>query len=209
MHDMTFMQMVHISYVIPVLMVFSVVLLAFALERMVYYMANGSVNQRMLDEVRKLAHDGKLEEARKKCQRYSGLLPQAVSAQISGSELTVDQREDLIALYHMRMQTALSRRLSIFGTLSFISPLLGLLGTVLGVMRAFKDVAVSGSGKPTIVAAGISEALIATAFGIAVAVTAAMIHNYFHGRMKDLLTAFDIFGQELICLIPLHHRKAA
>jgi biopolymer transport protein ExbB len=104
----------------------------------------------------------------------------------------------LVLYYHQRLQNLLQKRLWIFGTLSFICPLIGLLGTVLGVIRAFKDLAISGSGGPTIVAAGISEALIATAGGIAVAITAAIIYNWFNIWMKNTLSSNDIFGQELI-----------
>jgi hypothetical protein len=52
----------------------------------------------------------------------------------------------VLTLYFQRTQSLLSRRLGVFGTLSFISPLLGLLGTVLGVMAAFRDLALTGSG---------------------------------------------------------------
>ena len=109
--------------------------------------------------------------------------------------------ENALALYYQRVQALLSRRLGLFGTLSFISPLLGLLGTVLGVMRAFRDLALSGSGGPPIVAAGISEALISTAAGIAVAVTAALVYNYFNFRLKYVLNSLNIFGQEIAIMV--------
>ena len=109
--------------------------------------------------------------------------------------------DNILNLYFQRVQALLGRRLGVFGTLSFISPLLGLLGTVLGVMRAFRDLALSGSGGPTIVAAGISEALIATAAGIAVAVSAALIYNYFNFRMKHVLNSLNIFGQEIAMMV--------
>jgi biopolymer transport protein ExbB len=111
----------------------------------------------------------------------------------------------LVLFYHQRLQALLQKRLWIFGTLSFICPLIGLLGTVLGVMRSFRDLAISGSGGPTIVAAGISEALIATAAGIAVAITAAIIYNWFNIWMKSAISSSDIFGQELIFLTSKAH----
>src|SRR5581483_12268348 len=116
-----------------------------------------------------------------------GLIPEAIAAQIDAVHLPRNERESLVLYYHQRLQTLLQRRLWIFGTLSFISPLIGLLGTVLGVIRSFRDLAISGSGGPTIVAAGISEALVATAGGIAVAITAAVIYNYFNIWMKGTL----------------------
>jgi biopolymer transport protein ExbB len=91
--------------------------------------------------------------------------------------------------------------LGVFGTLSFISPLLGLMGTVLGIMRSFHDLALSGSGGPTIVAAGISEALVTTVTGIAVAVPAAIIYNYFTNRLRNLMVRIDTFTSELVILL--------
>ena len=69
--------------------------------------------------------------------------------------------------------------------------------------RAFRDLALSGSGGPTVVAAGISEALIATAAGIAVAVSSAVIYNYFNFRLKHVLNSLNIFGQEIILMVDL------
>src|SRR6266705_100232 len=98
-----------------------------------------------------------------------------------------EEMESIFALYRMKLQGLLNKHLALFGTFAFIGPLLGLLGTVLGVIRAFRDLALSGSGGPTIVAAGIAEALIATAAGIAVAVTAAVLYNYFTTRVKSIV----------------------
>jgi biopolymer transport protein ExbB len=101
----------------------------------------------------------------------------------------------------------LNKHLGIFGTLAFIAPLLGLLGTVLGVIRAFRDLALSGSGGPTIVAAGIAEALIATAAGIAVAVTSAVLYNYFTTRLRTIVQQFDLLSQEVAILVYTGHDK--
>jgi len=84
---------------------------------------------------------------------------------------------------------------------------LGLLGTVLGVIRAFRDLALSGSGGPTIVAAGIAEALIATACGIAVAVISAVLYNYFTTRVRSIVTQFDLLSQEVAILVYTGHGK--
>jgi biopolymer transport protein ExbB len=99
------------------------------------------------------------------------------------------------------LQEKLRKRLGIFGTLSFISPLMGLLGTVLGVLRAFHDLALSGSGGPTIVAAGISEALVTTVAGLAVAIPAAMLYNYFTFRLRAIIVDMNTYGQRLTMLL--------
>jgi biopolymer transport protein ExbB/TolQ len=71
----------------------------------------------------------------------------------------------------------------------------------LGVIRAFRDLALSGSGGPTIVAAGIAEALIATAVGIGVAVTSALLYNFFTARVRSIVTQYDLLSQEVAILV--------
>jgi biopolymer transport protein ExbB len=82
----------------------------------------------------------------------------------------------------------LERNLGILGTMAAVAPLVGLLGTVWGIMRAFHDMAVSGSAAPSVVAAGVAEALVTTAAGLVVAVPAVMLYNYFARRLNVMLT---------------------
>lgn len=205
MQAMTFKEILAVSQVIPVLLVLSVICIAVMIERWFYYMRHAGVNGRMLDKVRAYVKSGNLNEAKKEAMKGKSLISQSIAAQLDAAHLPRNERESLVLYYHQRLQNLLGKRLWIFGTLSFICPLIGLLGTVLGVIRSFKDLAISGSGGPTIVAAGISEALIATAGGIAVAITAAIIYNWFNIWMKNTLSSNDIFGQEMI-FMTAHHK---
>ena len=72
-----------------------------------------------------------------------------------------------------------------------VAPLVGLLGTVWGIMRAFGDMALAGSAAPSVVAAGVAEALVTTAAGLVVAVPALMIYNHFIRRMNVMLTVSE------------------
>ena len=200
MDAITFREIMAISHVLPVLLVFSIICIAVTIERWWYYFMNARVNGRVLDRIRTYVKAGNLAEAKKEARRGRGLIPEAVAAQLEAVSLPRNERESLILYYHQRLQSLLQKRLWIFGTLSFICPLIGLLGTVLGVMRSFRDLALSGSGGPSIVAAGISEALVATAGGIGVAIVAAIIYNWFNVWMKGTLSSNDIFGQEMIFL---------
>ena len=85
----------------------------------------------------------------------------------------------------------LERRLLILGTLGNNAPFIGLFGTVLGVIKAFHDLAQAGSAGPEVVMQGLSEALIATAVGLFVAIPAVMAYNYFQKRVNDLLGETD------------------
>jgi len=83
-------------------------------------------------------------------------------------------------------------------TFGSVSPLLGLLGTVLGVMDAFIGIAVGGSGNITAVAPGVAEALVTTVGGLAVAVTAVMAYNLFVNRLGLFAGELEGFAQEII-----------
>ena len=90
-----------------------------------------------------------------------------------------------------RARLSLERWLGVLGTIGAVAPFIGLFGTVLGVMRAFRDLAAAGMGNPTIVAAGIAEALVATAAGLAVAIPAVVLYNYFTHRAERTLALLE------------------
>jgi biopolymer transport protein ExbB len=85
----------------------------------------------------------------------------------------------------------LERNLNVLGTMAAIAPLIGLLGTVWGIMRAFHDMAATGSAAPTVVAAGVAEALVTTAAGLIVAVPSLILYNHFSGRLNVMLTVAE------------------
>jgi biopolymer transport protein ExbB/TolQ len=91
----------------------------------------------------------------------------------------------------------LEQRLTSLATLGNISPFVGLFGTVIGVMRAFEAIAKTGSGGLGTVSAGITEALVATAAGLFVAIPAVTAYNFFISRVKRSVTEMDAAASEL------------
>lgn len=85
----------------------------------------------------------------------------------------------------------LERSLAFLGTLGSNAPFVGLFGTVLGIIKAFRDLASNQSGGPAVVMAGISEALVATAVGLLVAIPAVVAFNYFSRRVRTTMTQVD------------------
>ena len=205
--DMTFGQILQISFVLPILLVLGVIMSLVVIERWFYFLRHAGGSNSALDHIRSSVKNGHMAEAKSMALRHSAFIFQAIAAQIDAVNMPRNERESLVLFYHQRFQSLLQKRLWIFGTLSFICPLVGLFGTVLGVMTSFKDLALSGSGGPSIVAAGISEALYATAAGITVAIMAAIIYNWFNIWMKNALANIDIFSQEIIFLTVGRHAK--
>jgi len=79
----------------------------------------------------------------------------------------------------------LSRNLTILATIGSVTPFVGLFGTVIGVIRAFKDLSVYAGAGPSVVAVGISEALVNTAAGLLVAIPAVIFYNYYAGKVNE------------------------
>jgi len=86
----------------------------------------------------------------------------------------------------------LRKHLWILGTVASSAPFIGLLGTVVGIIKSFESMAIAGTGGFAVVAAGISEALVATALGLAVAIIAVIFYNYFQTRIANLNGLFRI-----------------
>jgi biopolymer transport protein ExbB len=123
-----------------------------------------------LHGARKLAQQHKAAEARIFLAGLDHFSKGAVSVEKAMLASLVQERSDM------------ERNLIVLGTLGNNAPFIGLFGTVLGIIKAFNDLAVSGSGGIAIVMTGISSALVATAFGILVAIPAVMANNYFYTR---------------------------
>ncbi|MBM4296534.1 MAG: MotA/TolQ/ExbB proton channel family protein [Deltaproteobacteria bacterium] len=92
----------------------------------------------------------------------------------------------------------LKKNLWVLGTVASSAPFIGLLGTVVGIIKSFESMAVAGTGGFAVVAAGISEALVATALGLGVAIIAVIFYNYFQTRIASLNGLFRIQVAKII-----------
>jgi len=99
-------------------------------------------------------------------------------------------------IYNQQTQV-LERRLPVLATVSSSAPYVGLFGTVLGVIAAFRDIGVSGVTSLAVVAPGISEALVATAAGLATAIPALIAYNTFRNRVRDISTSMKNFALDI------------
>ena len=85
----------------------------------------------------------------------------------------------------------MSKYLNTLGTIASITPLIGLLGTVIGMIKVFTAITVSGVGDPTVLSGGISEALITTAAGLSVGIPCLMLYRYFRSRINELTVVLE------------------
>ena len=118
-------------------------------------------------------------------QIYLNLLPRVGDTRV----------EDLLVLadgFRMEQAQTLRKNIWILGTIGSSAPFIGLFGTVVGIMRAFHQMAIAGTGGFAVVASGISEALVATALGLAVAIIAVALYNFFQVRLGELGTTMQV-----------------
>jgi len=200
--EMGFMGIIKVNpAIIITLLIFSVIMLTFLIERIWAYLTIGSWSEKFWEKLKQSVAAGRLHEARAMCSQKNNVFAKVFFTAISNTHLTRADNEDLVQIEKENQQDVLRKRLGIFATFSFVSPLIGLLGTVTGIMQAFHDLAKSGSGGANIVAAGISEALIATAMGIIVAVPSAVFYNMFTYKLRGIVTKLNNYAQEIIILI--------
>ena len=102
----------------------------------------------------------------------------------------------------------LKKGLSSLATIASAAPFIGLFGTVIGILNAFKSMASSGQGGLASVSAGISEALVTTAFGLFVAIPAVMVYNYFTSRVDDFVVDMNDVSSEVISFVLKEGRAA-
>ena len=187
--------------VLILLVCLSVYSISVMIERFLRYRQNINRSRKLMDYVRyqlPARNFNKILEACRK-QGYSNTAASKLVVNLLKSE-----KKDLAELNDLAdsiidWETAvLSRKLSILATLASTTPFIGLFGTVLGVMRAFSDLAnISGAG-PSVVAKGIAEALVNTAAGLFVAVPALIAYNYFLSKVNFFAKNLQYMAQEVI-----------
>jgi biopolymer transport protein ExbB len=139
--------------------------------------------KRVNDMVEKNQVTPKVIEALEKNSPLGRVLAAALSNRDRGREIMMERVEDT----GRHVVHELERFLNSLGTIASISPLLGLLGTVTGIIRAFNAVMLGGMGDPRMLAGGISEALITTAGGLAVAIPAFIAYRYLRGKVERIV----------------------
>jgi biopolymer transport protein ExbB len=185
------------SPVMIIILACSVVTVGYALERMVYFWKRRNDPTSQMQAAAEQVRGGHLKEA---AWAVASIAHPAgpVSAQVlRNAHLPADAIEEKLQIALSEQRMMLERNLGVLGTMGNTAPLIGLLGTVWGIMRAFHDMAKTGSAGPSVVAAGVAEALFTTAAGLLVAVPAVMLYNHFIRRTSVLLTVSENHAREL------------
>jgi biopolymer transport protein ExbB len=128
----------------------------------------------------------------------------AVAAAFAGRGLSPERVEERVRAALSAEGLRLSAHVSIVGTIGNISPFIGLFGTVLGIIRAFRDIGQVGAAGPAVVATGISEALVATAAGLFVAISAVIAYNLLTTWQSRILRRAEIVATRVVDMVAEH-----
>ena len=153
-----------------------------------------------------LARAGQLTEERVRALRKASPLGRILAAGLVNMHLSRDLMKESIEDVGRHVVHDLERYLNTLGTIAAITPLLGLLGTVLGMIKVFTVITTQGVGNPGVLAGGIAEALITTAAGLIVAIPSLLFYRFFRGRVDELVVTME---QEAIKLVEALHGKTA
>jgi biopolymer transport protein ExbB len=178
------------SFVMIVLLGCSVVALTFILERWLYLKRSMVDSQQFFTQLQEAFKRGRVEAALAVCTTSLSSLASVIRAGLeeSKSQNSADQLMDAAT---MEERMKLEKNLNVLGTLGNLAPLIGLFGTVLGIIRAFHAMALHGSGGPSVISGGIAEALVTTAAGLVVAVPAVVFYNFFVRRVNIMMTDIE------------------
>ncbi len=169
----------------------SVVAMAIIIERLWSLRRQFVVPENLVAQVWQLHRDGEITAGHVSSIRDGSPLGRILSAGIINRQHSREIMKESIEEMGRQVVHELERYLNTLGTIASITPLLGLLGTVIGMIKVFSAITLVGVGDPGVLAGGISEALITTATGLSVAIPSLMFHRYFTGRVDRLVIAME------------------
>lgn len=186
---------------LPILLA-STLALAICLERAWTLRTSRVAPPDLLARVWQWIKANQLDAARLKELREDSPLGEILAAGLLNSKHGREIMKESIEEAASHVIHGLERYLSLLGTIAVISPLLGLLGTVVGIIEAFMAVTATGLNDPALLAGGISKALITTAGGLVVAIPAMVMHRYFNRHITSIAVEME---QQAIKLVDIVH----
>ena len=182
----------------------SVVMVAFVFERLMALRRARVIPRPFVTRLVQQIRDGQLDrqQALALCEENTSAVAQVCAGAIRKWGRPAVEVEQAVLDAGERATYGLRAHLRVFNAVATIAPLLGLLGTVFGMIQAFNAVAASDAlGRPELLASGVAQALLTTAFGLTVAIPALLLYYVFVSRVDRLITEIDAYGEELVHLI--------
>ena len=180
----------------------SIAAMTITAERLWAYRRKRVIPASLVAQVWKLYKSNQLTAAHVTAVRDSSPLGRILAAGLVNHRHSREVMKEAIEEEGRQVVHELERYLNTLGTIASISPLLGLLGTVVGMIKVFTAITTAGVGNPAVLAGGISQALITTAAGLSVAIPSLIFHRYLTGRVDQLVVGME---EQAIKLVEVMH----
>jgi biopolymer transport protein ExbB len=183
----------------------SLVALAIIIERLWVLRRGRFLEQGVVSALTNLLSQREFDRALEYCRRHPGPFTELVTAMVENRHAPYDELREILEDTGRHQLSGLQRGLPALATIVAGSPLLGLLGTVIGMIKIFTVVASSGTTIAEQLSAGIAEALVTTATGLVIAIPALFVHAYLEGRAVAIIEDIEV---QLLDFIHLVRRPA-
>ncbi len=189
------------EWVLWLLIALSIVSFAIMIERSWFFATHRTDALQLAEELRRLLGKGSLGDARTRVKNDDSPEGTVVRVGLGELERGATAVGEAMSGEKAQQRLRLERTLAFLGTLGNNAPFIGLFGTVLGIIKAFHDLAGNQAGGAAVVMSGISEALVATAVGLMVAIPAVVGFNFFNRRVRNIIANVDTLAHVILAAL--------
>ncbi len=186
------------GWVLWLLVLLSIVSIGVMIDRALWFRGRAADSEALARELRRASTDEAIESFTKAHGDDGTIAAQVALRGLAERERGADAAAEAMHSERARWRRDAEKNLIILGTLGNNVPFIGLLGTVIGVIRAFDDLKSKTADSESLVMAGIAEALVATAVGLFVAIPAVIAFNYFQRRLRVIMTGVDECAHQVL-----------
>ncbi|MEI7640704.1 MAG: MotA/TolQ/ExbB proton channel family protein [bacterium] len=194
-------------WVLYILVIASILSIAIMIERGIVFGKNKGNPADLMDKLGQSLEKNDISSAIKLAEKSSRVEAKIALEGLKSIPKGTASVEEVMTSYWIREKMKLEKNLIILSTLGNNAPFIGLFGTVLGIIKAFNDLALTGQSGIAVVMSGISSALIATAFGILVAIPAVIANNYYVSRLKQIQSNSESISHILLAFLKQERKE--
>ena len=181
--------------------------LAFVIERIIYLNMATTNTKKLLNQVEDALESGGVEKAKEICKNTSGPVASIFYQGLDRIDEGIENVEKSVVAYGGVQMGLLEKGLSWVSLFIALAPMLGFMGTVIGMIEAFNQIEASNDIRPEIVAGGIKQALLTTVFGLVVAIILQIFYNYLVAKVDSLVNQMEDASISLVDLLVKHELK--
>ena len=175
------------------LLISSVMALTIIVDRFIYFTRIKSSDESLSQKIISLIKDNEIKAAIALCETSKSPLSNIITAGLKNTKIS----KELMQSQANKELPKLERFIAALSTISTVAPLLGLLGTILGMIQSFAVISTVGSGRPTALASGIANALLTTAAGLIIAIPSVVFYNYFVNTVNKRILFMENISNEI------------